>query len=294
MTVNCLQSVVKTQSKGIDLNVVVLDNGSADDSVEKIKKSTNSKINGLKFHLIENKKNLGFAEGNNVAIKYALGKGANFVCLLNNDTRVKEDFLLQLIKVAESQKEIGVVGGKIYFEEGFEFHSGRYAKGDLGKVIWYAGGKIDWQNVYASHRGVDEVDKGQYDKERETEYVNGCLMLVKKEVFQQIGFFDPRYYLYFEENDFCQRAKEAGFKLFYAPKAVIWHLNAGSSAPGSGLHDYFLTRNRLLFGFAWAPLKSKLALIKESVKILISGRDWQKIGVKDFYLRKFGKGSWNN
>jgi len=278
------------------VEIVVVDNGSTDDSVEKIKnEKIKMKNDNLKLKIIENNENLGFAEGNNVGIRYALENRTDYVCLLNNDTRVSPDFLIQLIKVADSEKEIGTVGGKIYFEKGYEFHKDRYKEKDLGKVIWYAGGKIDWQNVYASHRGVDEVDEGQYDPPAggtETGYVNGCLMLVKKEVFDKVGLLDPKYYLYFEENDFCQRVKRADFKLFFAPKAVIWHLNAASSGTGSSLHDYFLTRNRLLFGMRWAPFHSKIALIKESVRLLISGRKWQKIGVKDFYIRKFEKGSW--
>ncbi|HUV71507.1 MAG TPA: glycosyltransferase family 2 protein [Clostridia bacterium] len=293
MTANCLASIAKAKIKGINLNVVIVDNGSVDGSVEKIKELTNSKINGLKFYLIESKENLGFAEGNNVGLRYSLANEADYICLLNNDTRVSPDFLVQLIKAADAGEKIGIVGGKIYFEKGYEFYKERYQKKDLGKVIWYAGGKMDWQNVYASHRGVDEVDKGQYETVIETEYVNGCLMLVKREVFEEIGFFDPKYYLYFEENDFCQRAKKAGFKLFYAPQAKIWHLNAGSSGAGSSLHDYFLTRNRLLFGFRWAPWRAKLALVKESGRLLLKGREWQKIGVRDFYLGRFGKGSWN-
>jgi GT2 family glycosyltransferase len=141
---------------------------------------------------------------------------------------------------------------------------------------------------------VDEVDRGQYNKEGETAYVNGCLMLVKKEVFKKIGLFDPKFFMYLEDTDFCLRAQKSGFKLLYAPKAVIWHLNAGSSGVGSALHDYFISRNRLLFGLRWAPVRSKLALIKESLFLLLTGREWQKKGASDFYLGKFGKGSWDN
>jgi hypothetical protein len=205
---------------------------------------------------------------------------------------VAPDFLVELVKAAETDEKIGVVGGKIYFEKGYEFHKERYSKQERGKVIWYAGGQVDWQNVYASHRGVDEVDRGQYDKAEETDYVNGCLMLIKRKVLEKVGLIDSKYYLYFEENDFCQRVKKAGFKLFYAPKATIWHLNAGSSGVGSSLHDYFLTRNRLLFGFRWASWRTKLALLKESLRLLWRGRHWQKIGVRDFYLGRLGKGSW--
>ncbi len=294
LTVNCLKSLKNIKTNGLKPEVVVIDNGSTDNSIEEIE-NFNLKNKNLPFELkiLKNKKNLGYAEGNNVGIKYALKNGADYVCLLNNDTRVSPDFLIQLIKVAESEEKIGIVGGKIYFEKGYEFHKDRYKKEDLGKVIWYAGGIVDWRNVYAQHRGVDEVDNGQYDSAEETEYINGCLMLVKRIVFEKVGFLDARYFLYFEENDFCQRAKKAGFKLIYTHKATIWHLNAGSSGVGSDLHDYFLTRNRLLFGMKYAPLKTKLALIKESFRILKKGRPWQKIAVKDFYLFRFGKGSWH-
>jgi len=292
MTLNCLESVAKVKTEGFGLEVVVVDNGSTDDSVEQIKKLMNSQVNELNIKLIENKENLGFVEGNNIGIKYALKQGADFVCLLNNDTRVKPDFLIELLKAASADKKIGVVGGKIYFEKGFEFHHDWYKKTDLGKVIWYAGGLIDWNNVYSSHRGVDEVDQGQYDQIEETDFVTGCLMLIKSEVFQKIGLLDEKYYLYCEDNDFCQRAKKAGFKLIYAPKAIVWHLNAGSSRSGSDLQDYFMTRNRLLFGFHWAPWRARIALLKESLKHLFFGRKWQKIGVRDFYFGRFARGSW--
>jgi len=349
MIVNCLDSLNDMKRDGLEVKVVVVDNGSTDGSVERIETAVTSgqwlvaseekkkrpttnhparhaspagqglparlpsearrpgALSGWQgeagrqppatLRLIKNSSNLGFAEGNNVGIKYALKNGADYVCLLNNDTRVSSDFLTQLIKTADSDERIGIVGGKIYFEKGYEFHKEKYKESELGKVIWYAGGIIDWNNVYATHRGVDEVDRGEYDPPaggEETEYVNGCLMLIKKEVFKKIGLLDPKYYAYFEENDFCQRAKKAGYKLYFAPKAIIWHLNAGSSGPGSSLHDYFLTRNRLLFGMKWAPLRSKMALVKESIWMLVKGRRWQKIAVRDFYLGRFEKGSWRD
>lgn len=303
MTLRCLESVMKALEAGSGnekREIVVVDNRSNDDSIKKInefRKLKNLKeksANSLTIKLIENKENLGYAEGNNIGIKYALENGADYICLLNNDTRVSPNFLTELIKAAESDEKIGVVGGKIYFEKGYEFHKERYKPADRGKVIWYAGGIIDWKNVYAKHRGVDEVDDGRYETEIETEYVNGCLMLVKKEVFEKAGLLDKKYFAYFEETDFCQKALKSGYKLFYTPKSIIWHLNAASSGSGSNLHDYFLTRNRLLFGIRWAPLRSKIALVRESLTMIIKGRKWQKIGVRDFYLGKFGKGSWNN
>lgn len=282
----CLDSVERLNSKGLEIRTLVVDNASKDNSVELIKTKHEE------MEVLINEKNLGFAKGNNIGIKSALEKGADYILILNPDTIVDKDLVVQLIKSVESDHGIGVVGPKIYFVPGYEFHSARYKPNERGKVIWYAGGLIDWKNILASHRGVDEVDGGQYDKTVETDFVSGCGMLVKREVFEKIGLLDERYFLYWEDNDFCQRAKKAGFKLIYEPSAKMFHLNAGSSSSGGPLQEYYLTRNRLLFGGSYASIRTKLALFRESLRLLISGRQWQKIGVRDFYLKRFGKGSW--
>jgi len=307
MTVNCLHSLKSIKTDGMDIEIVVVDNGSTDNSLKLIEHfKLEIKKSHLKLRILRNKINLGFAEGNNVGIRYALKNGADYILILNNDTTVDKDLLVQLIKQASLDNRIGILGPKIYFAPGYEYHKERYKLNERGKVFWYAGGLIDWNNVYCSHRRVDEVDKGQYDKVEETDFVSGCAMLVKKEVFEKIGLFDPRYFLYLEDADFCHRAKKAGFKVVYTPPGKVWHYNASSSEVGGPLHDYFFTRNRMLFGTKYAPLKSKLALLKESVKLLLVGRRWQKLGIRDFYfgvvgeitrdkfayLKKFGKGSW--
>lgn len=278
-TLECLRSLEKIKIDGLDVNIVVVDNGSSDDSVAKLQRY-NAKIN-----LIASPKNVGFAEGNNLGIRYALTNGADFVCLLNNDTLAAADFLKELVDIAKDA-EVGISVPKIYFARGYEFHRDRYRKSDLGKVIWYAGGKIDWDNVYGVHRGVDQVDKGQYDKEEETEFASGCCLLIKKEVLDKVGLFDKRYFLYYEDSDFSVRVKKAGYKIVYNPKAVIWHKNAQSCSGGSGgrLQDYYITRNRLTFGLRYAPFRSKLALIRESMRLLMTGSKEQKRGVVDFYL----------
>lgn len=286
----CLDSLKKLKTSGIVLEIVFVDNASTDNSVEMIKELIRPQTSNLK--LILNQKNLGFAEGNNVGIRDALENGADFILILNPDTIVDKNLVVQLIKVAKSNSKIGIIGPKIYFAPGYEFHKTRYKPNEKGRVIWYAGGILEWQNVLASHRGVDEVDHGQYDQTGETDFVSGCAMLVRKEVFAKIGLFDPKYFLYWEDNDFCQRARKAGFKIFYTPGAKMFHLNAGSSASGGPLQEYYITRNRLLFGMRYAPFRSKLALIRESLKLLMIGRKWQKIGVRDFYLGRFAKGSW--
>ncbi|OGH10224.1 MAG: hypothetical protein A2152_00940 [Candidatus Levybacteria bacterium RBG_16_35_6] len=145
--------------------------------------------------------------------------------------------------------------------------------------------------MIVSHRGVDLVDNGQFDKIEETSFATGCCMLIKKEVLNEVGSFDEKYFLYYEDTDLSQRARMGGYKIIYQPKAVLWHENAGSTGgSGSIMQDYFISRNRILFGFKYAPLRTKLALVKESFSILLKGRANQKKGVRDFYLRHFGKG----
>ena len=154
---------------------------------------------------------------------------------------------------------------------------------------------MDWANIYGSHIGVDQVDNGQYDEINDrVDFLTGCCLLVKRQVFDQIGLLDEKFFMYLEDADFCQRAQKAGFKIAYIPQSKIWHLNAGSSKSGGELHDYFISRNRLLFGFRYAKLKTKFALVKESLIKYFSPTvpKWQKIGIRDFYLNKFNKGSW--
>jgi hypothetical protein len=95
-----------------------------------------------------------------------------------------------------------------------------------------------------------------------------------------------------EDSDLTQRAVNAGYKLRLIPESVIWHCNSGSSKPGSSLQDYFITRNRLLFGFRYASFRTKFALFRESIRFLFTGSMWRKKGVLDFYFGRFGKGSW--
>jgi GT2 family glycosyltransferase len=272
-----------------EMEVVVVDNGSSDDSVKKIRKYLGNKS---ECKIIVNKENIGFAAGNNVGIRHALLRGADYTLILNNDTIVDEDLIDGLLKTFGDNPNAAAVSPKIYFAKGFEFHRDIYKESDLGKVIWYAGGYIDWDNIYGSNRGVDEVDHGQFEEVTKTDFATGACVMYKSQALKKVGFFDERYFAYFEDTDLSQRLKKAGYEVLFSPKAKIWHKVAQSSAIGGSLNDYFTTRNRLLFGFKYASLRAKTALVRESVKLLISGRDWQKLGVRDFYLRRFGKGSW--
>ena len=287
-TWDCLDSLSQVDKEGFSVEIFVVDNNSNPPLENKDKEYKN-----LEIKVIRNGENLGFAQGSNVGIKQALENGDEYILILNNDTTLDKNFLIKLLK-AFKDISVGIASPKIYFSKGREFHKDRYEEKDLGKVIWYAGGILDMGNVLASHRGVDEVDRGQFDKVIETDFATGCCMLVKKEVFEKIGLFDGKYFLYLEDLDFSQRAKRAGFKIVFEPSSIIWHYNAASTGgSGSNLQDYFIARNRMLFGMKYASLRTKLALIRESLSLAISGRKWQKVGIRDFYIGRFGKGSFN-
>lgn len=283
-TLELLDSLTSLSKKDFEFETIVVDNASSDESVKVVKKRFPH------VTLLANSDNLGFAEGNNVGIRYGLKSGADFFFLLNNDTLVAKDTLSKLIDVAISEKKGGIFGPKIYFSKGAETHKEEYRGDELGKVIWYAGGKLDWDNVVASHRGVDEVDRGQYEELVKTTFVSGCAMLIRREVFEVVGLFDKKLFLYYEDVDLCMRARKKGYEVYYVPTSYVWHKNAGSSGgSGSDLHVYYMTRNRLLIGMRFSPWKTRLALMREALVVLMQGNGTQKQAVGDFLRKQYGK-----
>ncbi len=292
--IDCLKSLAKLNLKDIDLTVYIVDNHSRPGSIEEIEKYLQENpITVFSTDIIKSKKNTGFSVGNNLGIQKALVDGCRYVVLLNNDTIVHENLIEELVRAAESEYDAGIIVPKIYFAPGFEYHKGLYSDIEKGKVFWYAGGKMDWANIIGSHRGVDQVDKGQFDQPDKTEIATGCCMLITKHTIEKIGMLPPEFFMYYEDADYSMKAHKKGINILYWPQAVLWHKNAGSSGgAGSTLQDYFISRNRMLFGFRYAGVRTKFALFRESIKIFFSGRYWQKRGVIDFYLHKFGKGSY--
>ncbi|MBU1000667.1 glycosyltransferase [Patescibacteria group bacterium] len=262
-----------------ELKVVIVDNASSDGSVFAIHQSF------PKVDVLQTGGNLGFSGGYNKGLDYANIWGADYFLLINNDSLIKDpNLIVELVKTAESDPKIGLVSPKIYFAAGFEFHKQRYGEKDSGKVIWYGGGRFDWDNIGSIHRGIDEVDKGQYDKTEEMEIISGACVLIKKEVIEKIGMFDEKYFLYFEDSDFVKRARNSGFKTFYSGQAAIYHKVSRSTGIGSKITDYYHTRNRLIFGMQYGRLRTKFALFREAVKLILIGRSAQRQGVLDYYL----------
>ena len=279
-TKECISSLKVLKPGDFTTEIIVVDNDSGDQSKETFKRQT-----GITF--ISNSKNLGFSGGNNVGIKKALEMGADAILILNNDTFVASSMLVELVR---SLERADIISPKIYFAPGFEFHKSRYAKAEKGKVIWYAGARIDWENIIGMHTGVDEVDRGQFSKASEIDFATGAAMIVKKEVFEKIGFFDEKYFLYLEDMDFCVRAKNYNFKILFEPKAIVWHKNAKSAGgSGSRIQDYYFTRNRLLFAVKYAKLRTKFAVFRQTLKSL--REPTKRKAVIDFLMLKFGKGN---
>lgn len=263
-TQKCIKSVKNSLYK--EIIIIVVDNNSNDGLEQAIGRQD--------AIFIQSGDNLGYSGGNNLGIKKALDENCDFVLILNPDTEVKKDTIEILVKKVK-EYDAGIVTPKIYFGK--------------SKVIWYAGKKLDTDNVLGEHIGVNEEDQGQYDQDRETDDVTGAAMMVKREVFEKVGFLDEDYFLYYEESDFAFRAKQKGYKLMYIADAAIYHFNAKSTGLGSSLQDYFITRNRMLYASKFLPLRTRFALLREALRNL--GNPAKRLALFDFLLGRFGRGS---
>lgn len=278
-TVELLKSLGSLKTENLNVKIVVVDNASSDGSVSTIHKQFPD------VDILQTGENLGFGGGYNRGLEYASIWGADYFFLINNDSKIEDPLILQkLIEVIKSDSKIGMVAPKILFEKGFEFQKGRYSKEELGKVIWYGGGSFDWDNILSVHRGIDEVDNGQYDNTEEVSFISGACLLVKREVLEKVGRFSGDYFLYFEDAQFCKMVLDSGYKLYYCGQTKIYHKVSRSTGIGSDLTDYYHARNRLIFGMKYAFLRTKLALIRESIWLLFFGRPAQKRGILDFFM----------
>lgn len=202
-TLACLRSLKKISYPRYE--IILVDNGSTDDSVTAIKKEF------PEIMIIENGRNLGVAGGRNVGINYVQKKSSDYVLLLDNDTIVDKDFITEMVKVGEEDKRIGILTGKIYF----------YSEPNK---IWCAGCSLSLYRRHLRNIGYDEVDRGQYDQIKEVDHVAGCCLMIKMKVIQEIGLLDQNFIEYFtEDTDWCLRAKKKGYKVVYVPGSKIWH-----------------------------------------------------------------------
>jgi hypothetical protein len=272
-TLECLESLYQIDYFNYD--VILVDNGSCNDSIQEIREYASGKLQvnskfvsynrnnkPLKLSeysatdkefdkkryevsssknrmiLIKNSNNFGFAGGNNVAINFALSfLKPDYILLLNNDTVVDRSFCRELLKGAESKQNIGIVGPKIYY---YDF-SGRI------DIINFAGEDLILWKAAGIRYGANELDKGQHDKIKDVSRIAGACMLIKEAVFHNIGLLDPSYFFYWEETDFCYRAKRNGYRIVFVPTAKVWHKISSSISIDNPIRTYYLTRNKFIF-----------------------------------------------
>lgn len=204
----CLISILKCSYPNFE--IIIVDNGSVDRSVSYIK---NMAVKYGNIRLIENKKNVGYAEGNNLGFKRAKGK---MILFLNNDTLVDKDFLNILVNKLISDKSIGAVQPKIL----------NYPKSNIIDSV----GSYFLNTGFLYHFGHNKKDHKRYQTISEIFSMKGACMLFKKSVINKIGLFENNYFAYFEETDLCHRAILAGYTIYYVPSAVIYHKGGGTAS----------------------------------------------------------------
>jgi len=211
---------------GFDGEIIVVDNGSRQNEAGLLSDKYPDIV------AIRSEENLGFAGGNNLGIRKAKGR---YLLLLNNDTTVTKGFLEPMIERLDSSPEIGVVCPKILFE---------YAP----DTIQFAGYTPLHPITLRNHMvGFNQKDNGQFDKSASYPYAMGAAMLVKREVIDRAGEMPESYFLYYEELDWSQRIREAGYSIWYESRARIFHKESIATGKMSPLKQYYLTRNRLYF-----------------------------------------------
>jgi GT2 family glycosyltransferase len=224
-TLRCLEALEASDFE--DLEIVVVDNASTDGSVGVLRERYPD------LPLLRNEENLGYAGGNNVGLQYAIERGAAYVLLLNDDAVVAPDALSALVAAADRFPDAAFLGPKVLSLE------------EPSRLL-SAGGSFDseWRS---SHRGVGELDRGQFDRVASVGYLSGCALLVSGHALERIGPLDSRFFAYNEDVDWCYRAGREGFDLLFVPQARVWHPDTRARDAGSSLVVYYMARNSLLF-----------------------------------------------
>ena len=214
----CLTSLHHFRNNKYSLNTLIVDNGSGTDELTNLKQflaNNKKKLSFLKLKLIENNKNLGFAKGNNVGLRYALEKGVDYVLLLNNDVILEMNFLANALKI-----KADIISPVVKFRE-FK---------DKPQLLYDLGGFVNWTTGRTTHLNTYKNEYLRYKGQKpiSVDYVAGCCMLIKRQVLESIGFLDEKYFIYFEDVDYCITAKKHGFKVVVDPDSIIYHKLGGS------------------------------------------------------------------
>ncbi|MCD6379848.1 glycosyltransferase family 2 protein [bacterium] len=277
-TIECIASL-----NAIDYDnntILVVDNGSDDESVELIH-SVDPDVK-----VIENKDNLGFSEGNNIGIRYAIGQKAEYAVLLNSDTVVEKSFLTHLIEEVR-QRPLAATAGPLIMYSGKE------------RLVWSAGGDaflLRPRNILDGKKRPETLETST-----DIDYLPGCCLLIKLSYIGKIGFLDPDFFLYGEDVDYGLRVKKNNYKNLFVPNSIIYHkVSVTSGGELSPWARYYGTRNRFLLVKKHASLLSKLLfylillpLLTIKNVIVLSGKPESLralfLGIKDGIKNKYGK-----
>jgi GT2 family glycosyltransferase len=226
MTAECIRSLLRMRAG--DFQVIVVDNGSHDGSVNYLRQEF------PQVTVLPQDHNLGFAAGCNVGMRHALKQNARFVLLVNNDTVVEPNFLRELECVAEQHPQAAMVSPKIYFW-------------DAPERLWWAGGEFSLRTGIPKHIGRKALDAGQFDRVVELDWATGCAILIRCDAVAQVGLFDERFFGNVEDVDLSLRMRKAGFAIWYAPNAKLWHKEGVDYKKNGGeyLRKFTGTRNLL-------------------------------------------------
>lgn len=273
---NFMKSFLKQTYTKDKLELIFTDNDSSDDSVEYLRKEYGK---DKRIKIVLNDKNYGYAKGNNLGIKEAIG---DYVLVCNNDLELKPDLVEELVACAQRTKSSAVVPKLMYLNK--------------PGVINNAGSRIDTRSDWPIYEiGANEKDTGQYDDDREITAFCGACVLFTRNFLQKVGMFDNKFFMYFEDGDLSWRGKRMKHKFYYAYKAIAYHVHTGSSKEGSALFNHFVGRNRLLIlakngslrnlAIAWAKMMKDHFLFRiKNVLLAILGKYPKKQSLREFWL----------
>lgn len=274
-TIDCIKSL--SEMKDIEYEIVVVDNCSSDDSVDKLKHSQEI----YSFTLLQAECNNGFSAGNNIGIEYA--KNADYYLLLNNDTVVEPDFLKKLINEFQKNPKCGATISKILY----------YSQPD---TIWYAGGSINQRTARSEHYHFNEKNSLNDALPQKVTFASGCCLCVSKRAIETIGLLNEDFFLYEEDAEFCYRITEAGFEIIYVPDSIIYHKVSASTGQGSPMSQYYTVRNKYyLIRLHFRGINKVTAYLYCTVQFLFrclkrkQSFKCYKLGVRAFMRNEIGK-----